>query len=322
MRARWLLLALPFAAVFYFHAGRYASTHSSSTPLPTLEQRTRIAALVAQVYALRSQNEKLQKENIMLHRAVSEASKLKSVVSKPSASDLFQGSQTESKLVAQHTSAERSDSFDGFFLMASEDVALPSGVHKERRLRALLGMSIALNRTLVLPSDVGDDARHLKCCVRTRAAREFGRPSELPESVRTSHVRVRVRREGEAGLLDDELGRALRAYKGTRLLEVEDAHAAFCGFALSRGAPSEREAARAASARYEEVVGALRAEASLVECTSSPKEAEVSGLLENRWLVTFLRASRRGGAERGPQPRGAGRALRTMSRGSRAAAAA
>ena len=258
-RVEILVLALPFALVFYWHAGK--SIHVPAQQLPSFNERGRIATLVSALSRLQHQNELLRKENAVL-KAASDAAAATAALrpddaaANPSRREARSTGATGSvfQRVPSVFGLDATVHVGGSFLLATESTSLPANVPPGRLLRSLVGMSIALNRTLVVPSTLGG---------RSVAT------ASLPEALRGSHVRVRIRHDGEGGILDDALKHALRAYADTKILEVEDVFHAFCGFRMNTAT------SRSDSDRYSAIVATIEADGNLEPCTSSPKEAEV-----------------------------------------------
>ncbi len=148
--------------------------------------------------------------------------------------------------------------FSGHFLMArlpSDAASAAVGAARLRRLlKSLIGLARSLERTLVLPAELCDcppsgcdgvGAAPFDCAPRLPLSAEAWttalasslpkgvRPSRFssaafPDELRTSHVRVLLPK----GMSEDEAMHALRQYKETRLLELDDAADAFCGYDL------------------------------------------------------------------------------------------
>ena len=142
--------------------------------------------------------------------------------------------------------------FDGHFIMARpEPVPDNDPTYRRRLLKSLLGMAVQLERTLILPAAMCRcrDANLTDC--EGPAVEPFGCPlvdaldatrwqrsslasfrpphlllGALPPDLRRSHVRVLL----PDGMDDGEILYALRSYKDTRILEVQQAVNAFCGW--------------------------------------------------------------------------------------------
>jgi hypothetical protein len=184
-------------------------------------------------------------------------------------------------LVSSVPSAHTVGSFEGSFLVARYQPADASSDRVRRLLKSLLGVARVLDRTLILPaaSCACSGASGLDACEGAPVA-PFGCPlrsplqawahtaawrlrpatflsRSVPREVARSHVRVLL----PDGMDDSELAFALRSYDGTRLLELDGAADAFCGWdgRTARG--------RDEQARFTAEAGELVGDVGLHACT-------------------------------------------------------
>ncbi|KAL1528538.1 hypothetical protein AB1Y20_009881 [Prymnesium parvum] len=178
--------------------------------------------------------------------------------------------------------------FEGNFLVARREAVPQQASYRRQLLKSLLGMALLLDRTLILPAVLCNcrdvnltvcdgpvappfdcpllealDARAWATSTRVRFRPPRFLLAEQPADFRRSHVRLLL----PDGMDDGELKYALRSYGTTRLLEIQKAHASFCGWDTRMPGNTERMAS------FEEYADALlrtsdgAAKVSLHQCT-------------------------------------------------------